>query len=191
MFSRRSKLSFWLVSLCAVASWTASVARAALEPPPATKGPVVTDYGPVFEVAAPDFETPREHDYKAVFDVASAPPETDRVHPSIETVARFLNMHANAGVPRSRLHAALVLHGNAGKYALSHAAYRERFGTDNPSLKLIEELRAAGVRVILCGQTAASRGFERDALAEPVELALSAMTALVVLQQEGYALIAF
>jgi len=38
-------------------------------------------------------------------------------------------------------------------------------------------------------QTAASSGFEREEIADPVEVALSAMTALVTLQRDGYALI--
>lgn len=158
---------------------------------PAATGPVIEDYGPVYEVEAPDFATPRERETRAVFDVARSPDPPDRLNPSIVTVARFLNLHARAGVPREHLGAALVLHGGAGKDALSHAAYRKRFGTENPNLELIARLRDAGVRVILCGQTARSRGFDRAELQEPVELALSAMTALIALQQDGYALIAF
>jgi len=38
-------------------------------------------------------------------------------------------------------------------------------------------------------QTAVSSGFEREEIADPVEVALSAMTALVTLQRDGYALI--
>lgn len=168
-----------------------SGSQAAGQKPKPKNGPVVKAYGPVYPVLDPDFETPTDLEYKAVFDVAAAPHEADAVNPSIETIARFLNMHAQAGVPPNRLHAAIVLHGAAGKDALGHAAYRERFGTDNPSLELMEALAASGVRILLCGQTAGSRGFERAELAEPVELALSAMTALVVLQEQGYRLIDF
>ena len=157
----------------------------------ASTGPVIADFGPVFEVASPDFETDLERDYRAVFDVARSGGEKGETNPSIVTVARFLNMHARAGVPEDRLEAALVLHGSAGKDALSHRAFRERFGRDNPNARLVRELHESGVKIILCGQTAASRGFERDELAEPVELALSAMTALVSLQADGFRLIAF
>jgi intracellular sulfur oxidation DsrE/DsrF family protein len=155
------------------------------------KGPVIEDYGPVFDVPRPDFATPRDRDYRVVFEVSAAPKEPDALAPAIVTVARFLNMHARAGVPTDRLHAALVLHGNAGKYALQNEAYRKRFGADNPNLDLIAQLQKAGARVILCGQTAASRGFPKEDLTPSVELALSAMTALVTLQQDGYALIPF
>ena len=155
-----------------------------------TKGPVTGSFGPVYQVDEPDFPTRTDVTYQAVFDVGAVPRE-GAVNPKIETLARFLNMHAQAGVKREDMRLALVLHGAAGRAALGNAAYRERFGTDNPDLPLLVALHETGVRIYLCGQTAAYRGFARDEMAEPVELALSAMTVLVTLQSEGYALIAF
>ena len=170
-----------LLALCAVAGWTMGRTESA----GAEKGPRISAYGAVFDVPKPDFPTPLDQNYKAVFDVARAPNEPDRLNPSIETLARFLNMHARAGVPEERVRVALVLHGAARKYALQNTSYQARFHVDNPNLELLEELRAAGVRVILCGQTAASRSFERDELSASVELALSAMTFLITLQSDG------
>jgi intracellular sulfur oxidation DsrE/DsrF family protein len=57
---------------------------------------------------------------------------------------------------------------------------------DNPNAELIRELTAAGVPVVLCGQTAASRGIPTDGLIDGVQVALSAMTAFLVLQEDGY-----
>lgn len=159
--------------------------------PLAVLGPIFESFGPVFPIEDPDFPTPLDRPLRAVFDVAAAPEEPERRNSSLETVARFYNMHAQAGVAREHLNAAVVLHGAAGKAALSHAAYRARFGVDNPDLELVEALRAAGVRILLCGQSATWRGYARSDLAPSVELALSAMTALVTLQEEGYRLIAF
>jgi intracellular sulfur oxidation DsrE/DsrF family protein len=51
---------------------------------------------------------------------------------------------------------------------------------------LIRELHAVGVQIILCGQTAAARDLPRDRLLPEVDVALSAMTALLVLQERGY-----
>jgi len=158
---------------------------------PARTGPVIEKYGPVYDVVRPDFQTPTGIDYRAVFDVAPSPEAANDVNPRIESVARFLNMQARAGVPQEKMHLALVVHGAAGKDMLSSPAYKTRFGVDNPNEPLLAALRASGVRVILCGQTAAHKGFGRDELAPGVELALSAMTALVALQSEGYQLISF
>jgi intracellular sulfur oxidation DsrE/DsrF family protein len=108
------------------------------------------------------------------------------VNPGLNTVARFLNMHARAGVPLRQSQVAVGVHGTAGKDLLQDHAYRSRLATDNPNAELVRELAEAGVRLILCGQTAASRGLPTDSLFEPVEVALSAMTALAVLQEDGY-----
>ena len=158
---------------------------------PSRTGPVIDRYGPVYEVATRGFATPRDREYRVVFEVSTAPEAVDQINPSIESLARFLNMHAQAGVPPANLHLALVLHGGSGKYALTDGAYQARYGVPNPNGGLLRALHEVGVRVILCGQTAAHRGFPVTELAEPIELALSAMTALVMLQADGYQLIAF
>jgi intracellular sulfur oxidation DsrE/DsrF family protein len=69
---------------------------------------------------------------------------------------------------------------------LDDIGYREKEGVDNPNKELIRELHDAGVRIILCGQTAAARNLPLDRLLPEVEVALSAMTALLVLQEAGY-----
>lgn len=159
--------------------------------PEARTGPVVERFGAAYAVDEPDFPTPVDRVYKVVFDVKKAPEDPSAVDPGIETLARFLNMHAQAGVPAENMKLALVLHSTSGRAALSDDAYRARHGVANPNLPLLKDLRKAGVEIYLCGQTAAYRGFARDELAEPVKLALSAMTVLVTLQEDGYQLIAF
>ena len=149
-------------------------------------GPIIHSAGAVFEVEAPDFVTPTDIDYKVAFELAGASSQPDRLNGSLNTVARYLNMHAQAGVPRERIRAAVVVHGTAGWEMLDDDAYRERFGVDNPNRALIRELADVGVDVILCGQTAAGRGIPTDALVPGVQVALSAMTAFVVLQEDGY-----
>jgi len=157
----------------------------------ATTGPVIEGFGAVYDVPAIEYDTPLDREYKAVFDVGIGEDDPGTVNRRIETLARFLNMHGRAGVPLDRMKLAIVLHGTAGKDALQHAAYRERFGVDNPNLPLLAALDDAGVQVYLCGQTAIHRGLPSDDLAPQVRMALSAMTVLVTLQAEGYALIAF
>jgi intracellular sulfur oxidation DsrE/DsrF family protein len=154
-------------------------------------GPVIDAFGAVYPVPDPDFATPTGDIYRVVFEVGQTAEAPDAANMRINTLARFLNMHAQAGVPLERMELALVLHGPAGKDALANAAYRARFGTENPNLELLTALDEAGVQIYLCGQTAAARGLPRDELARPVQMALSAMTVLVALQATGYQLIAF
>ena len=149
-------------------------------------GPLIHSAGAVFDVPGPDFETPRAIDYKVAFELAAAAPTPDQLNASLNSVARFMNMHARAGVPHDRIQPAVVVHGPAGWELLDHDAYRAKHGVNNPNFELVGELVAAGVPVILCGQTAASRGIPRDGLISGVQVALSAMTAFVALQEVGY-----
>ena len=148
-------------------------------------GPMITSGGAVFMVD-PDFATPIDGNYRAAFEIATPSQAPDRLNPTINTVARFLNMHAQAGVLPGQLSGAIVAHGPAAFELLDDEAYREKFGVDNPNAELIRELIAAGQPVILCGQTAASRGVPTDGLIPGVQVALSAMTAFLLLQGEGY-----
>ena len=125
-------------------------------------------------------------EHKVAFEIGSASPSPDRLNVSLNTVARYLNMHAQAGVPADQIHAAVVVHGTAGWEMLDDDAYRERHGVENPNSEVIRELVASGAQVILCGQTAAGRGLPTDRLTDGVQLSLSAMTAFLVLQEEGY-----
>lgn len=156
-----------------------------------TPGPVIEDFGPVYDLPDPDVTAPTDEVLRVVFDVAQAAPEPGRVNPRLETLARYLNMHARAGVPRENMKLALVVHGGASWEVVEDAAYREQFGMDNPNLPLLEALDAFGVELLICGQSQSSRGIGKDQLAPPVKQALSAMTALVDLQGRGYQLIAF
>lgn len=149
-------------------------------------GPVINSAGAVFEVPDPEFPTPPAADYKLAFEMASPASSPDQMNVVLNSVARYLNMHVQAGVPANQVTAAVVVHGAAGWELLDDAAYREKHGMANPNRKIIEELSEAGVQVILCGQTAASRGIPRNGLLPDVKVALSAMTAFLVLQEDGF-----
>lgn len=166
-----------------------ATAMEAQEAPRSTTGPILTDYGPTFPVPSPDVPTPLDARYRVVFDVAVGAPEPDQRNARLETVARFLNMHARAGVPRENMEVVLSVHGTAGKDLLDHDGYRARHGVENPNPGLVRALVEAGVRVVLCGQTSAARDLPREDLLPGVEMSLSAMTLLITLQNQGWALI--
>ena len=178
---------YFLLFLLLILSQTASAQP--LYPPEA--GPVIAPWGAVFDMEDLDFETPTDRRYRVVFDIASAPAQDDGLNAQINTVARFLNMHARAGVPVENMEVAVVLHGGAGKYVLNSEAYEARYNASHTNLPLMKALNEAGVQFYICGQTAVNRGFAPEDRTPVVKVALSAMTALLSLQQEGYQLIAF
>ncbi len=154
-------------------------------------GPVINKSGAVWPVADPDYPTNTQKEFKAVFDIMDSPESAEQLNPSIETVARFLNMHAQQGVPPEQLKAVMVVHNKASKDLLKDEIYKSRYGVPNPNSVMIQELMEHGVTVIFCGQSSLSRKIPKDETLSGVQLALSAMTALISLQDEGYRLIKF
>ncbi|NKB89959.1 MAG: hypothetical protein GKS06_17230 [Acidobacteria bacterium] len=150
-------------------------------------GPVISTLGPVWDVEAPDFVTPLDLDYKVAFEMVTPVESPDRANGALINAARFLNMHARAGILADQVQVVVVVHGGAAWELLDAAAFAERNdGAENPNAELLRELVAAGARVIFCGQTVGARGIPREQLLPEVEVVLSAMTAMYVLQEEGF-----
>lgn len=148
-------------------------------------GPVIESAGPTVKVENATFVIPEGHVFKAVYEINRG--DTAVVNEQLTTIARFLNLHARHGIPRNRVQAAAVFHGSGWMALLSDSAYGARFpGKPNPSRRLVEELLANGVQLVLCGQTAGMRGVRREELLPGVQLAISAMSALNVFQTQGY-----
>ena len=117
------------------------------------KGPVIKGFGEVWDIPKPTYGTNTSGEFMAVFDVMNSPEDPNQLNPWIETAARFLNMHARAGVPTNQLQ--------------------------------------AGVQVLFCGQSSMARQVPIEKTVKGVQLSLSAMTALIQLQESGYHLIKF
>jgi len=149
-------------------------------------GPVIQDYGAFYEVKNPDVKTETDSELKVIFDIEKSSDDKSVVNKYIETAARFLNMHVNAGMKLEQLKAAMTIHGEAWQDVLNNDEYRGKFGVDNPNLKLINELSDAGVDVIVCGQSAAKHDMSREDIIPSVKITLSATTALIQYQNKGY-----
>ena len=154
-------------------------------------GPVIKDFGKVYQVKNPDLLLGEKATYKVIFDIYTDSENPEELNANINTIARFLNMHAQNGTPSDHLKIVAVLHGEATKNVLSDKAFEKRFGYDNPNGKLIEKLDKAGVQFYVCGQSFVHHGFERKELSRHVKLSLSALTALVYFQSDNYQLITF
>jgi len=148
-------------------------------------GPVFDDFGPYALVETTD-SLPADAAFMHSFDVAEGADGEDR-NRGFESAARFVNMHAAAGVPLDNIDLAVVVHGGAVRDLLTDEARAARdFGEVNPSGAMVREMLDAGVRFIVCGQSMAGSNVGPDDLIPGVEIALSAMTAHALLQQQGY-----
>jgi len=154
-------------------------------------GPVITDYGAVWDIPNADFLTDTAKEFKVMFDIMNSPEDPGMRNTSIETAARFLNMHARAGVPLENLHVALVIHNKASKDLLIDSVYETRFGVPNPNSEMLQQLIASGAEVIFCGQSSLSRDIPFESTIKGIQLSLSAMTAILQLKDKDYTLIKF
>lgn len=150
-------------------------------------GPLIEDYGPQSQI--PGYTPiPEGTSFKISFDVTevSKPGELNRTFVS---AARFLNMHAAAGVPDENMQLAIVLHSKAIRDVTNAAHYAEFNGdVENANAALIAELQSHGVTFHVCGQSATVYDVATEDLLPGVEMSLSAMTSHALLQQQGYTL---
>ena len=147
-------------------------------------GPVIFGYGKHTSVQQ-DMILEKDAVLKVVFDVSQAGKD-GALNRNFDSVARFINMHVANGVPAENIHLAVVVHGSATNEMLNAKAYRAKYGKKNPNLELISALLKNHVKLVQCGQSAASHQMAKQDMIEGVDMALSAMTAHVILAAQGY-----
>lgn len=151
--------------------------------------PVIKKYATVTEVPFSQENPDPKMDYKIVIEVNTDNAKPENPHELIEKVGTVVNLHALGGVPASKLHVVVVVHGPAAQYVVNNEEYRKKFNTDNPNIPLFKELLDAGVKLFVCGQSLNKRGIPKEVVSPEVKPALSAMTTLTTYQLKGYALI--
>ncbi len=147
-------------------------------------GPIVPAFGKVATVKS-DMPLPTDAVWKHAFDVSDGAPAT--LNKGIESAARFVNMMAEQGVRGDRLKVAVIVHGPAVFDVTGDARYRQKYPSAvNPNAALVRALLGAGVRIWVCGQSAAAQDVANADLQPGVTMALSAITAHAELQRQGY-----
>ena len=170
-----------------LATLLAALVLTATGPDDFTAGPLITDFGPNAEVDV-EMVIPEGFVFRHSFDFA-AEADAGELNRHLVSAARFLNMHARAGVPVENLNLAIVVHGAAVHDVADAATYAARHdGAENANIALVDQLVEYGVRIYVCGQSAAYYDVGTADLLPGVDMALSAMTAHAVLQAEGYTL---
>ena len=102
-----------------------------------------------------------------------------------------LNALAAVNVPLLNAKFAIVFHGPAVDGILDDAHYKTKFGTENPNLKVIAEMKKQGVEFFVCGQYLAGEKIDPKSLTSDVTIAADALLVLMQYQNKGYALMSF
>ncbi|TWU44578.1 DsrE/DsrF-like family protein [Rubripirellula tenax] len=147
--------------------------------------PVIADHGSVVKLADAT-QQPRPGSMILVDLTRGGDPK--QLNAGLETVAKYVNIYAGAGTEPADMQIAVVFHGDATLTVLNPDAYAAEFNTNgNPNLALLRQLHESGVELYVCGQSLISKGSQPQDVVVFVETAVSALTAVVNLQADGYA----
>ena len=167
----------------------ATAARAAPQPASFWQYPAIAGYGPEHTWPGVVERPQKRATYKALFDLTQGKAQATTMNPGLDHIARTINIFAGAGIPLDHLRFAVIIHGPATAIALSGAAYQARFGHPNPNLALISALRKAGVKLMVCGNALGDMHLTPAEVNPHIHVALSALSTVIILQNQGYALV--
>lgn len=184
-------LNGWLVAVMLVTSFAApAVSADEFSAPNFWQHPAISGFGAIHPLPKAAFQPDPRRTYKVVFDLQKASDEPSTPNPGLLRVATAVNVFASAGVPLKHLDFVVVISGEATKDVLDDDHYRVFTGVaENPNRRLIAALKKTGVRVTVCGQAMAHHRFSASWLNPDVSLSLSALSDVIILQQDGYVLL--
>ena len=133
----------------------------------------------------------KKRTYRAIYNATRAPTEPSRLVPALDMAGAALNAFAATGVPLRNARFAVVFHGPAIDGILGDAHYKAKHGVANPNLKVLSELKKAGVEVFVCGQNLVRENIDPKIISPDVTVASAAQIVLMTYQNDGYALLSF
>lgn len=150
--------------------------------------PVIQGYGPAYHIPHAAEMPYQKHGIKTLFDVTKGAKSPDKVNPSLDHIARYLNVYALAGVKPKDMHLVAVLHGKATAAALNDRAYNQAMHTQsgNPNVKLLDALRRAGVKLYVCGQALHDFKYHAKDVLPGIQRTLSALVVVTNYQEKHY-----
>lgn len=155
-----------------------------------TAPPRIEGYGSIAPLTGAEGRAEPGLRYRLVFSVTKAAATPDKVNPSLDKVARLINLLHRDDIRPAPGDIVVIVQGAATPIVTSSTVYAAKTeATGNPNLELIAKLRQAGVIVAVCSQALHANRISSGDLAPGVRIDLSAMTTLAALQLRGWALI--
>ncbi|THB85528.1 sulfur reduction protein DsrE [Pantoea allii] len=151
--------------------------------------PAIEGYGKIHYVDTPAFKpgTTAGLSNKIVFQINHNDGDIRKPNLGLERVARVTNLYYAAGVPLDQLKFVVSINGDAVSSALNNDQFSKAYDVDNPNLKLISQLKKAGVQVTICDQSVAFHQLDRNWIDPMVTHTISSGTTVATLENSGYA----
>lgn len=147
----------------------------------------VPSAGIVPDVAGATDKPDPSRTYRFVFDMQTMAASADAVSPAVIGAARLINTYRNYGVPADHIEATAVFHGKTIVVVTRDETYRNRTGGKaNPNTAILQQLAAAGVKMVVCGVSAREQNYTASDLLPLAHLNLSATITFFELQSRGF-----
>jgi len=153
--------------------------------------PIIPEADGFFIIPQAKMQPDKNHVYKAVYDATKSANEPTQILPALNMAGSELNALAVCKIPVTQAKFVIVFHGAAITGILDNEHYKERYHIDNPNLKVVNELKKAGVKLFVCGQNLLSEHMDLKTISSDVTVASDALIVLMTFQNEGYALMSF
>lgn len=182
------KRAHLVITLAAASLFAAALAEAEWPAPVAPVIPEADGYVAIPNAAkAPD----KKRIYRAIFDATQGADAPTHLVPALNMAGSELNALGAAGVPLGNAKFVVVFHGAALDGILDEAHYKAKFGTSNPNLKVLAEMKKAGVQLFVCGQNLAFAKVDPATISPLVTVGSDALLVSIEYQNDGYALLSF
>ena len=153
--------------------------------------PIIKNFGGIYDIPEATVKVDKELVYNVIVDINTGALDKADLTPGFISTARMMNLHAISGVLSNNMNVVLAIHGSATVSLINNDAYNKRYGSDNPNIQIIRELKEAGVRLIVCGQSMKFREVDASELLQEIEIGTSTLTTITTFQLKGYALVNF
>jgi intracellular sulfur oxidation DsrE/DsrF family protein len=150
--------------------------------------PAIKGYGPVHAWPEATLRPDTATTYKAVFDLTKGGSDTG-LNNGLSHIARAINAFAAAGVATDHLQFTVIVHGPATPVVLDAKNFQAKFNHANPNLAVIDALKQAGVRILVCGNALGDFGYTPSQVNPNIQVAWAALSTVIMLQNQGYALL--
>jgi intracellular sulfur oxidation DsrE/DsrF family protein len=128
----------------------------------------------------------KDLEYKLAIDITDKISDSTQIMATLVEAARTYNLNIANGVPKKKLNMAIVIHGGAIQGILNDEAYQAKFGVPNPNTAVIKQMKKEGIKFYVCAQILAFRQVPEENINKEIDVAVSAKTALITLDQMGY-----
>ncbi|WP_373494501.1 DsrE family protein [Aquiflexum sp.] len=153
--------------------------------------PIVQGFGGIYEIPEASESPDPNGNYKIIIDLVSASEDPKQINRMVDNIARMINLHGIAGVPRENIKVKVAVHGGAIFSILNDSFYEKLYGIKNPNLPVYEALKDVGVEFYICGQSLIAREMNTTDVWDGAEIALSMLTTLTTYVPQGYMLLRF